>query len=166
MALAHPEGTALLELEQHSRRDGSGLTATDLVGSWQLWQLWGRRQARPMPAAVALLRPLGACLAISAMDGGHLGMRNSVRLGSLQLCFVGEGELRGRRPLLVFWFERVELRLARRLLWQRPLPRPEDERSRPFFALIASRRQGEEGWLAARGRGGGLALWRLAPPAP
>jgi hypothetical protein len=30
----------------------------------------------------------------------------------------------------------------------------------PFFALIAAERTGE-GWLAARGRGGGLALWRL-----
>jgi hypothetical protein len=70
------------------------------------------------------------------------------------------------RPLLVFRFELLELQLAGRTLLRRPLPAPEPQRL-PFFALIA---RDSSGWLAARGRGGGLALWRLAaasdPAAP
>ena len=52
-------------------------------------------------------------------------------------------------------------------LIQRVLPKPAETKL-PFFALIASGStrgsssgtNGEERWLAARGRGGGLALWR------
>jgi hypothetical protein len=58
----------------------------------------------------------------------------------------------------VFRFEVLELQLAGRTLLRRPLPAPEARRL-PFFALIA---RDSSGWLAARGRGGGLALWRLA----
>jgi hypothetical protein len=84
---------------------------------------------------------------------------NAVNLGALELRFEGPGRLQGSRPLLLFSFERVELRLGDRLLLQRPLPVPAPRRM-PFFALI---HRDPAGWLAARGRGGGLALWRLAP---
>jgi hypothetical protein len=44
------------------------------------------------------------------------------------------------------------------VLFQKAIPSPAPQRL-PFFALIA---RDPSGWLAARGRGGGLALWRLA----
>jgi hypothetical protein len=161
MPLSEPDAAAILELERASRRQGSGLDADCLQGCWRLQRLWDR-QARPQPAAAALLRPLAAALSLSPAEQGRLEVRNSVGLGSLELRFEGAGELRGRRPLLVFWFERLELWLGGQRLWQRPLARPE-ERSLPFFALIASQREGQEAWLVARGRGGGLALWWWEP---
>lgn len=88
-----------------------------------------------------------------------------MRLGPLELRFCGEARLQGRRPLLLFRFLRLQLRLGARPLIDRPLPAAAPFSSLPvaglpFFALIAADPEGM--WLAARGRGGGLALWQRA----
>ena len=56
-----------------------------------------------------------------------------------------------------FFFESIELKLGTRILLRRSLDIP-DENNRPFFALIAMEETSK--WLSARGRGGGLAVWR------
>ncbi|MFN9646249.1 MAG: hypothetical protein ACK6BG_14280, partial [Cyanobacteriota bacterium] len=77
----------------------------------------------------------------------------------MKLCFHGAAELRGRRPLLVFQFQTLQLSLAGHPLLTLSLSPPPPGRE-PFFALIASQSaDGASRWLAARGRGGGLALW-------
>jgi len=60
--------------------------------------------------------------------------------------------------LLLFSFDRLQLCLGGWRLVERSLPEPAAQRM-PFFALI---HRDASGWLAARGRGGGLALWRRA----
>ena len=154
----HPSGETLLALEQGVRHGGTGLKASDLIGCWQLDQVWPKGSPRPSSFSGLLLRGLGARLEIAAAGEG-LRLRNAVNLGPLELRFQGLGQLVGSRPLLEFSFERLELHLAGRCLLQRTLPSPAPRRL-PFFALIA---RSPEGWLAARGRGGGLALWRLQP---
>ena len=164
-----PNGTDLLDAEKLSRQKGSGLTPEALEADWRLDQLWGKqRTAPPMAPAAALLRSLKATLSIRpGTQPTSLRIHNSVQLGTLQLHFEGPGHLAGRRPLLVFWFEQLEVRLGPWLLIQRALPKPAETKL-PFFALIASGstngmthgNNGVERWLAARGRGGGLALWR------
>jgi hypothetical protein len=122
-----------------------------------------------MAWTAALLSSLGACLEIGERGSdGRFGLRNGLALGLWRLDFHGSAWLVGRRPLLVFGFDRLTFRFGRTLLLQRCLPQlastaPSLERSRqqPFFALIACDR--DQGWLAARGRGGGLALWGLTP---
>jgi hypothetical protein len=170
-----PDAEELRRLEDRARSSGSGLTANDLPGRWRFQQVWPRGGGAPQATASALLRTLDACLEIGdAVPGEPLPLSNSVALGPLELRFEGEGTLTGRRPLLRFWFARWQLRLAGRPWIGSALARPA-ERSLPFFALIGQGSEGEgsdsEGgdWLAARGRGGGLALWRRAPsltPAP
>ena len=164
-----PNGPDLLAAEKISRQEGSGLTPEALGAEWRLDQLWGKqRTAPPMAGAAAVLRSLKATLSIRPGTGPtSLRLLNSVQLGPLKLHFEGPGQLSGRRPVLVFWFEKLEVRLGAWLLIQRALPKPAEAKL-PFFALIASRStrgsssgtHGEERWLAARGRGGGLALWR------
>lgn len=151
-----PSGRDLLALERRVRRGGSGLGAADVVGLWRLDQVWPRGSERPSSFSAALLRGLGACLEIGPAPEG-LALRNAVRFGALELRFCGPGQLVGSRPLLQFRFETIELILAGRVLLRRPLPAPAPRRL-PFFALIG---RDPQGWLAARGRGGGLALWRL-----
>ena len=177
-----PSGDGLLALERQGRRDGTGLGPADLLGCWQLDQVWPKGRRRPDSLSGLLLRGLGARLEIrsggeaaaagaaaataagaaaalaAAADAPPLQLRNAVTLGPLELRFEGPGWLQGRRPLLLFRFERLELRWGGRLLLSRALPSPPPQRL-PFFALI---RRDPAGWLAARGRGGGLALWRLA----
>ncbi|CAI8372622.1 MAG: Uncharacterised protein [Cyanobium sp. ARS6] len=147
----------LLDLEKQARRQGSGLTAGDLVGYWQLNTVWpkGRNQADAFNGW--LLRRIGACLEISEDVSDGLQLRNAVSLAGLTLQFTGPGHLNGRQPLLKFRFERVELTLGGLMLLKRDLPTPQSG-GEPFFALIS---RNTEGWLAARGKGGGLALWTL-----
>lgn len=156
-----PDGAALLAREAAVRRPGTGLVAADLHGCWQLEQVWPRGRSQPASFSAALLRGLSASLQIWDEDG-QLRLRNRVSLGPLELCFEGPGWLRGARPLLMFRFHQLQLRLAGRTLLQRQLPEPAPQRL-PFFALI---QRDPAGWLAARGRGGGLALWQLADPQP
>lgn len=170
-----PDGATLLALEARARRSGTALAEADLLGHWQLDQVWPRGSQRPASFSALLLRGLAARLEIGvgpAGDARALTLSNAVNLGPLELRFRGPGWLSGRRPLLMFQFDQLELRLAGRLLLQRSLPAPPPRRQ-PFFALIARAGTGAgegpgptAGWLAARGRGGGLALWRLAHPRP
>jgi hypothetical protein len=152
-----PGGERLLALERQVRHSGTGLQVVDLLGCWHLALIWARGSRNPSSLSAALLRSLQARLTIAQVDG-VLQLSNAVSIGPLALQFSGTGALLGRRPLLQFSFERLQLNLAGRVLLERPLPRPATGRW-PFFALIA---RDPSGWLAARGRGGGLALWTLA----
>lgn len=178
-----PSGALLLQREAEARRHGSGMGAATLEGEWVLERLWSRRGVE-QPGTAALLRSLRASLTIQRQRqleaGSGLLLRNSVDLGPLSLQFTGPGWLTGTRPLLRFRFERLALCWGERELWHSALPAPA-QRAMPFFALIACERSatpaqepdadpaleqaGDQGWLAARGRGGGLAAWRLRPSA-
>jgi hypothetical protein len=154
-----PDGASLLALEKTSGRLGTGLGRDDLIGTWRLECLWGKGQTRPSQAAGAALRALAARLSLCPATEGGVGLSNSIALGPLTLSFHGSADLQGRRPLLVFQFETLRLSLAGRTLWTRSLSKPTRGRE-PFFALIASQRtSADQRWLAARGRGGGVALW-------
>ena len=166
-----PDAEVLLELERRCRYLGTGLGAEGLLGPWQLEQTWAKGQIKSAAASSWLLRSLAAQLRIEAGPSpGQLRLVNRVSLGALSLQFSGQGELQGRRPLLVFWFERVQLQLGSLKLLDRTIAKP-DTAKLPFFALIGwgSQVDGEgwagRQWLAARGRGGGLALWVLPEPA-
>ncbi|MFM7651688.1 MAG: hypothetical protein ACKO5M_01995 [Vulcanococcus sp.] len=173
LASSLPDGPALLALEAEVRRSGTDLGAADLHGCWQLDQVWPKGSRRPASFSALLLRGLAARLEIGPGGGAQpqgLTLSNAVNLGPVELRFRGPGRLQGRRPLLMFQFDQLELRLAGRLLLQRALLAPAPHRQ-PFFALIARGAVSAEtgpaaAWLAARGRGGGLALWRLATPRP
>ncbi len=147
----------LQDLEDQVRHQGTGLTVRDLLGCWQLRTVWAKGRSETNAFNGWLLRSIGACLEITAIGDEGMRLRNAVNLGAVCLQFQGPGHLRGRRPLLVFQFEQVELKLGQLTLLKRTLPNPGKGRE-PFFALI---KRSNEGWLAARGRGGGLALWTL-----
>jgi hypothetical protein len=180
-----PDGPQLLALERQSRQSGSGLSREALLGTWILQRTWPRGRSTPADLASTLLRGLAASLSLSAPTAAagtaapaatastteipSLEIINSVRLGPLELRFCGEARLQGRRPLLLFRFLRLQLRLGALALLDRPLPADAPFSSLPvaglpFFALIAADPEGS--WLAARGKGGGLALWQRAAATP
>ncbi|MDM7938157.1 MAG: hypothetical protein QUV06_11960 [Cyanobium sp. CZS 48M] len=160
-----PDAADLLRMEAISRRQGGAVEAAQLIGSWRLQRTWPKGSQRPADLASGLLRAFGARLVIEAPGPGEeLAIRNSVQLGGVQLTFAGQARLEGKRPLLVFRFERLRLALGPWRPLDRALPQslPFDQQrvgGLPFFALIGGGAQ--LGWLAARGRGGGLALWSL-----
>jgi hypothetical protein len=171
-----PDSAELLNLERDSRRQGTGLVAADLLGIWRLQRVWPRQGGEPSGPSSALLRGLGARLEIHPAGppsaalatpgpastpglGEGLGLVNAVGLGPLELRFEGRARLAGPRPLLWFGFDQLQLRWGSQVLLQRPLPLAAPQRQ-AFFALIGK----GPGWLAARGRGGGLAVWQLQAP--
>ena len=145
----------ILALEQTARSQGSEIEPASLEGVWRLKQTWTREGNRPSPGTDVLLRSLGAQFSLSGIDDGWQ-IVNQVSLGALSLRFEGPATLSGPRPLLLFHFHTVELRLGNLSLLNRSIPEPPRQRQ-PFFALIATTADGQ--WLTARGRGGGLALW-------
>ena len=149
------DAEAVLALEQQARIKGTRLDATALQGCWQLHQTWSRRGTAPPGLSITLLRALRACLVLEKRDQ-DLTIANQVSLGPVRLRFDGTATLQGRRPLLNFQFSSMRLQIGSLTLLNQTLPTPAAQRQ-PFFALIA---QGSErGWLCARGRGGGLAVW-------
>ena len=151
--------SGLLEQEAQARSQGSGIQATALLGTWSPQRLWGKGEEHESQGQTKLLQWLNARLSISSAEAdqpGDLSIANSISLGPLRLRFNGPGWLQGKRPLLCFRFDRLTLELGGRTLFQRQLPEPAPKKT-PFFALIAAE---QNQWLVARGRGGGLALWR------
>ena len=151
--------SCLLEQEAQARSQGSGIQATALLGTWSPQRLWGKGEEHESQGQTKLLQWLNARLSISGTEAdqpGDLSIANSISLGPLRLRFNGPGWLQGKRPLLCFRFDRLTLELGGMTLFQRQLPEPAPKKT-PFFALIAAE---QNQWLVARGRGGGLALWR------
>ena len=155
-----PSYTKLMELEQIARKEGSGIDYASLIGIWKFESVWRKGTDRENSISSSLLRMFSASLEIkrSQLDNELLkfDIINSIEFGVLSIRFIGSGDVEGSRPLLPFSFERIELKFSKNSLFTRSLDIP-DKNNRPFFALIAMESNGK--WLAARGRGGGLALW-------
>jgi len=156
---APTDSDVVLELEQLARRQGTGLAADDLDGCWQLNQTWSREGTASSSFSIGLLRGLQACLMLERQGDG-MAIANQVSLGAVQLRFDGTASLKGRQPMLMFSFDSVRLKVGSLTLVNRSIPAPAKQRQ-PFFALIAM--GAERGWLCARGKGGGLALWIRTP---
>jgi hypothetical protein len=157
--LSLPDGPSLRTWERESRRHGSGLDVEALIGEWYVQRVWDKQSLQPSATAGGALRAMAASLRIEKAEGQQLVLCNSIRFGWLKLSFIGPGRLEHRRPLLFFHFQQLILSLAEKTLFCLSLPLPEQKRE-PFFALVASGHV-DSGlrWLAARGRGGGMALW-------
>lgn len=153
----------LLHWEQQARRSGSSIEATELVARWTLDQVFDRTGHPAGFGTSAFLRAIQACLILAPQSEGPsdqaLAVANQVSFGPLLLRFEGQGQLIGKRPLLQFSFAELIIKLGTLTLHRRAIPAP-SAKSMPFFALI--RLDHQAGTLVARGRGGGLALWRRA----
>jgi hypothetical protein len=97
-----------------------------------------------------------------ALAQGNIG--NQVQVGALKLRFSGPARYLGKKNLLAFDFTQIQLSLFNRSIYQGTFrsgnaPTVDfDQRSistLPFFAFFGV----TDTWIAARGRGGGLALW-------
>ena len=152
--------TILNTSEKAVRLTGTGLKSSDLLGCWHLQTVWSKGDEKANPFSSWMLRSLNARLEIEAEledKSRDLRLTNAVNLGPLELKFQGPGLLTGKRPLLSFHFDSLTLRMGGIALLKKELPTPSQKRT-PFFALIE---RNSDGWMAARGRGGGLALWKL-----
>ncbi len=151
-----PGNKELAELEKVAKRDGSGIEPHSLIGLWKFFSVWKQKNDNEDLISSSFLRLFVASLEIKKDKSNQLFITNSIQFGSLSIRFRGYGKVKGKQPLLPFYFDCIELKAGSRILFSRSLEKPEEE-NMPFFALISIEENGK--WLSARGRGGGLALW-------
>jgi hypothetical protein len=159
---------ALLCAEQTTKRQHTEFPLSALLGEWQLC-FSAPRRARPgaiapgryfpkfIPAQISFQQPPEA-----PTHTARIG--NQVQLGNLQLKFTGPARYLGKKNLLAFDFLHVQLTWNRHCLLQRDIRggsakaetfQQQAIAHQPFFAFFLA----SETLIAARGRGGGLALW-------
>ncbi len=157
---------ALLQAEKYTKQHRVRYPFPSLLGQWRLWLIVTPRKSRQ--AAKAWYIPSLAKAEISfASDTPeqNLGtIQNQLTVGLLQVCLTGLTKYPNQNNLLAFDLIKMQLRVLRKTLFQGAIRGGEQKannfaeqpiKNLPFFAFFWV----TETAIAARGRGGGLALW-------
>jgi hypothetical protein len=163
---------ALLQAEKTAKQQRLTYSFESLVGKWRLCFATGTKKARErggiilgkglyVPKIVAIHISLNAAL---EQDLGRGEIGNQVQLGSISLKLTGPAQYLGKKNLLAFDFNQMVISLFGRVVYKKQIRsgkvQSEDFYNQPiaklpFFAFFVV----NEDFIAARGRGGGLALW-------
>ena len=164
-----PDGKNLVSALQTTEKTAkTDYTVTDLVGTWRLCFITGTNKTR-QKAGVALgagrYLPKIIKIQIKYQATGHDQgqVQNSVALGQLNLVLTGPLKFWPQARCLAFDFTRIQVALGGLTLYQgRIKPEAVDQefyqqslKEQAFFKYFWVTETG----IAARGRGGGLALW-------
>ena len=160
---------ALLQAEKAAKQQKLVYPLESLFGQWRL--CFTAPKNAHFKSGVALGKgfyvPQIAPAQISLFPSQNLGearITNSVQFGSLQLKLTGPARYLDKKNLLMFDFTQVEILLFNRAIYSGGFRggklKDADFYKRsvakaPFFAFFRV----TEDFIAARGRGGGLALW-------
>jgi hypothetical protein len=169
--------TALQGLEKQRLTKGS--TYTNLIGTWQLAFITGTQTAQQQAGSVLNagrfvpkwitiqitystdLEELLPNLEPQTLSGA---VENRVQLGALDLVVVGPVTFYRDRQILAFDFTRLNLKVLQRSLYQGFIRGGRDRESQFLLRTLKEQAFFKYFWItpdsiAARGRGGGLALW-------
>ena len=154
-----PELKELKQLEKLSQKKGSGIVYEELLGIWKFYSLSKKGADQIDNISSSILQVLSAKLELSrrnSVEQFNFEIKNSINFGLFNIIFIGKAKLNGSRPLLLFYFESLKIRIGTFQILNKSLKKPEDKKM-PFFSLIGISK--ESNWMCARGRGGGLAIW-------
>ena len=155
-----PEFNKIIDLEKFANKSGSGISYERLIGCWNLRYVWKKGTKKVDNISSSFLQILSASLQLSKSDSADenqgYAIQNSIRFGLFSIVFKGEAFLKGKRPVLFFFFNKVIFSISTINLLEKDLEKPATKKL-PFFSLIALEENND--WLCARGKGGGLALW-------
>jgi hypothetical protein len=165
---------ALLQAEKAAKQQKSAYPFESLLGTWRLCFTTGTKKMRKRGGIVLgqgfyMPKFTAAQISLSANSQaedttGRGEISNSARLGSFMLKFEGLTQYLGKKNLLAFDFNRVKLYLFGRVIYNGNVRGGKAQAENfynlsiaklPFFAFFLV----TEDFIAARGRGGGLALW-------
>ncbi|MGD1906348.1 MAG: hypothetical protein ACFB0C_10185 [Leptolyngbyaceae cyanobacterium] len=165
---------ALLAMEKQAKKE-KRLSYEQLLGTWRLGFITGTVKTRQRAGTVLgagrfLPKFVGIRLKYEATDGtaGIGTVENSVTLGALRLQLTGPTRFWPQTNSLAFDFTQLEIRLGGLRLYSGELRggaarsaafQTETLKDQAFFTYFWATEQG----IAARGRGGGLALWVRDP---
>jgi hypothetical protein len=163
--------SALLDRERRAKQTPSAIGLDDILGTWQLRFTAPKKptykSGQPTSNGFYVPTIVQATLRFKKDEDRSTGLeiQNQLRLGTLKLKFIGPAKLLPNKNLLAFDFERLQLGLGNLTLFSFPVRggrsvEPAFEAvpvgKLPFFAFFTATQE----YIAARGRGGGLALWR------
>lgn len=160
---------ALLQAETAAKRQRLQYPFEGLAGEWRLCYTTGvkKKQRGGISLGKGLYLPFWtpACIGFEPQEQGNQAqISNQIRVGGLTLRFTGPARYLGKKNLLAFDFNHLQILLGNRTLYQGRFHTSKDKTSRfdqrsiailPFFAFFLV----TDELIAARGRGGGLALW-------
>jgi hypothetical protein len=169
---------ALLETEQTAKKNKIRYSFEQLIGNWQLCFITGTKKSRQkagivlgagryIPQWIAKIQ-IAYSAAESVAEGvenREIGrVENSVKVGSIELTLSGPTKFLPNN-ILAFDFTRITVKLLGKSVYQGYI-RGGESREAEFFSQSVGKQAFftyflvEDGMIAARGRGGGLALWR------
>jgi hypothetical protein len=162
---------ALIQAEKTAKQQRLIYPLTSLVGKWQLCFASTRRKTQKRGGIILgkgfyIPKLTPAYISFSASDIAHNQgeITNQIQLGFLSLKLSGLSQYIEKKNLLGFDFHQMEITIFNLRLYNGKLPGSKTKVSNfydasigklPFFAFFLV----TENFIAARGRGGGLALW-------
>jgi len=161
--------SALLTIEKKHKKEKQHYHYAQFVGTWRLGFVSGTKIVRTGPKSTPIKRPgagrfLPGFTKIEITYTEQNAVRNAVTVGPLQLQLTGPTLFWPNTDSLAFDFTSIKAELGSLTLYKGDL-RGGEKRSQAFaqetlkdqafFTFFLA----EEGCIAARGKGGGLALW-------
>jgi hypothetical protein len=167
--------TALLYQEKTAKQDRLEIPVDALLGTWRLCFSAGKKakfqSGQPVGSGFYIPQWAIACLTLASNHGEDtaLHITNELQVGPLKIRFTGPARYPGKKNLLVFDFTQLEVFCLGARVYcgsvgrQQSVGIPFAEApiaKLPFFAFFRA----TDTDIAARGRGGGLAIWvKMAP---
>jgi hypothetical protein len=167
---------ALLALEKSAKQTRWTIPADALLGRWRLCFSAGKKaklqSGQPVGSGFYIPQWAIAHLSFSPDDThpDRLTIANELRLGPLYIRFTSPARYPGRKNLLAFDFTQLTVKGFGLTLYQGAIRNAKRSgqpfadipiAQLPFFAFFTA----TDAYIAARGRGGGLAIWVKAQPA-
>jgi hypothetical protein len=162
---------ALLMAEKAAKKTKLHHTYSQLLGTWKLGFITGTKRSRQRAGVILgagrflpkwVKIQLSYWRSESSQEQGNV--QNSVELGPLQLVLTGPTQFWPKTNMLAFDFTRIRVSLSRLKLYEGYIRGGQDREVRfyeqgvkhqAFFTYFLV----QDICIAARGRGGGLALW-------
>jgi hypothetical protein len=165
---------ALLQAEKTAKQQRLTYNFDSLVGKWRLCFATGTRKARQRGGIILgkgfywpKFTPTYISFTVKTpIDETPVKaeISNQVQLGSVLLKLTGPAKYLGKKNLLAFDFTHIQISFFGRNIYNKPIRNSKAQTKDfdnqpigklPFFAFFLI----TENLIAARGRGGGLALW-------
>ncbi len=164
--------TSLLEAEKIAKKEKISYSWKDLIGTWRLCFVTGTKKTRKKAGIVlgaGRYLPRIVKISLHYLPQGELStnqgnVENSVEIGGLQLSLTGPVKFLAPKNILAFDFTRMKVKLFGLTLYDGYI-RGGKNKEKSFYTDKISQQAFfsyfyvTNSAIAARGRGGGLALW-------
>jgi hypothetical protein len=158
---------ALLQAEKTTKGDRRQFPRASLMGNWRLcFSTMGKvklgdKRLRGFYLPSWLPAQIG--FAASGVEAYPISITNQITVGLVSLKLSGPAKFIEKKNLIGFDFTQIEVKILGQTVYNGKFPSPREGKvfgdisigKLPFFAFFAVTEQ----FIAARGRGGGLAIW-------